>query len=257
LGYAAIGGGQGDGTGHALPLAGNLYNQTDISNIDVFRAYYDSILRVATSTGSGGAVVNIPDVTALPFFNTIPANGLNITRQSQADSLTRLYPTVTPTAVFQVGANYFMIQDHRGQTRQAVPGELILLTTPLDSLKCAGWGATKPIPAKYVLTTDELQNIRNNTALFNSYIQQEAQTYHLAYVDMYSYLNTLDLGMAFNGITYSTQFVAGGAYSLDGAHFTQRGYALIANQILTTINSFYKSTLPMVDVNKYHGIDFP
>ena len=257
LGYAAKYGGQGDGSGHALPLALHLFNQNDISNVDTFRACYDSILNVAISTSAKGALINIPDIRVLPFFNTIPVDGLTITRQTQADSLQALYPHPLWNVVFQVGANLFIIQDHGGNTRQAVPGEKILLSTPLDSLRCAGWGSIKPIPAQFVLTTDELQNIKTNTDLFNSYIQQEAQLHNLPYVDMNTYLGTLATGFAYNGINYSTQYVSGGAYSLDGIHFTQRGYALIANYILTNINAFYHSTIPMTDVNSYHGIDFP
>ena len=257
LGYAALGGGQGDGTQHALPVAGNLYNQTDISNIRAFEANYDSALNVAISTGAGGALINIPDVSLLPFFHTIPVNGLTLTRQGQVDSLQALYPGISPTVVFQVGANNFIITDHNGNVRQAAPGELILLTTPLDSLKCAGWGATTPIPAKYVLTTDEIQFVQAAADSFNSFIFQEAKLHNLAYVDMNSYFKSLSAGFAYNGINYSAQFVSGGAYSLDGIHFTQRGYALIANQIITTINAFYHSTLPPTNANQYHGIDFP
>jgi len=66
-----------------------------------------------------------------------------------------------------------MIQDHNGNPRQAVPGELILLTVPQDSITCAGWGTTTPIPAKYVLTTDEIQNIHNAITTFNAFIQFE------------------------------------------------------------------------------------
>ena len=56
--------------------------------------------------------------------------------------------------VFELGASYFVIEDHNGKIRQAVPGELIMLSVPMDSIKCRGWGATTPIPAKYVLTTE-------------------------------------------------------------------------------------------------------
>ena len=79
----------------------------------------------------------------------------------------------------------------------------------------------------------------------------------LAYVDMESYLTTLATGFEYYGINYNTTFVSGGAFSLDGVHFTPRGYALIANYILTNINSFYKSNIPTIDANRYHGIDFP
>jgi len=73
---------------------------------------------------------------------------------------------------------------------------------------------------------------------------------------MNSYLHTISSGINFNGVTYNAQFVTGGAFSLDGVHLTQRGYAMIANQIITTINAKYNSTIPQIDINKYHGVSF-
>ena len=254
LGYA-LAGGQGNGTGNALPGALNFYNSNDIIPSPVFYSNYDSAVGIAISTGSKGALVSVPDVTTFPFFTTIPANGLTIPRQSLADSLNAYYATLN--LVFKLGSNYFIIQDNAGNVRQAVPGELILLSTPQDSLTCAAWGSFKPILKQYVLTTDEIQNIRNATTRYNSHIQGVAARNNLAYVDMLSFMSQISTGITFNGINYSTQYIAGGAFSLDGVHFTPRGYALVANRIIQAINAQYGSTVNTIDVNQYHGILFP
>ena len=260
LGYA-LAGGQGIGnidSGHANPLGANLYAPNDITPLTVFETLYDSALNVAMSTGASGAVINIPDITLMPFFNAIPADGLYLTRQGQADTLNAFWKGKLPQdPVFHIGYNYFIVKANDGLQRQAVPGELILLTTPIANLTCYGWGSYVAIPQQYVLTTDELQFIRTAITNFNGFIYQESLKYHIAYVDMNTYISTLSGGMAYNGINYSTSFVSGGAYSLDGINFTQRGYALIANQILTTINSYYHSTLPLTNANAYLGIQFP
>jgi lysophospholipase L1-like esterase len=256
LGYATAGG-QGHGADSAAPIIGNIYNTSDITPTYVFETLYDSTLRVATSTGASGALINIPDVTSVPFFTEIPANGLYLARQTQADSLNAFWHTSFPNISFKIGYNYFIIQDNAGNARQAVPGELILLSTPQMNFTCLGWGSYVAIPKQYVLTTDELQFIRAATTTFNGFIKQEATKYHLAYVDMYSYLGTVASGFAYNGINYNAQFVTGGAFSLDGVHLTPRGYALVANEIIKTINSYYHSTIPYTDVNKYDGIIFP
>ena len=256
LGYAAAGG-QGNGTMSALPVAGNIFNKNDISNIDYFQKIYDSIVNLSISTGAGGALINIPYVYDLPYFNTVPMNGLLLTRMTQVDSLVALYGPSYNKA-FDTGANYFIIKDHNNLTRQAVPGELLLLDSTLIShIQCAGWGSIVPIPCQYVLTTDELQNIKTATDAFNSYIQIEAQLHHLAYVDMNSFFRTLTTGYSYNGIKYTAQYVNGGAFSLDGLNFTQRGYALIANQIITTVNAYYHSNIPLTNANSYNGISFP
>lgn len=254
LGYATAGG-QGDGSGNALPVAPNYYNTNDITPTTVFDTNYKMAVAAALAGGAKGALINIPDITSIPFFTTIPANGLYIPRQTLADSLTAFYSSLN--YVFRIGYNYFIVRDNAGNLRQAVPGELILLTTPQDSLTCAGWGSYKAIPQKYVLTTEELQNIKNATTRFNEIIAGEAFRRNLALVDMYSYMGTLKSGIVYNGINYNAQFVSGGAFSLDGVHLTPRGYALVANRIIETINAKYRSTISPVNVNKYNGILFP
>ena len=256
LGYA-LSGGQGDGSANVAPQLLNYFNPKDISNIVTFESFYDTAVNMSISTGSNGALINIPDITAFPFFTTVPANGLTINTQAQVDALQARYKDEKWNKVFELGASYFVIEDHNGKIRQAVPGELIMLSVPMDSIKCYGWGATTPIPARYVLTTDELQNIRNFTRTANLFIQNRALIHHLAYVDINTYMAQLSTGMTYNGVNYSTQFVQGGAFSLDGVHPTQRGYALISNEMIRVINNFYHSTMPLTDVNKYHGINFP
>lgn len=253
----AIKGGQGDGTGNALPIALNLYSPNDITPTKVFDTNYNYAVNEAIITGASGALLNVPDITALPFFNAIPANGLVLDRQGQADTLLKFWGSSSWKKVFQPGNNFFIIRDHNNQIRQAVPGELILMTVPLDSIKCAGWGATYPIPDSFVLTTDELQFIRTATDAYNSFISFECKRHNLAYVDINALFKSLPGGIMFDGIKYNNQFVLNGAFSLDGIHMTPRGYALIANEVIKAINAAYGSTIQQLDVNKYKGITFP
>lgn len=251
LGYATAGG-QGD-------IGGNppLIPTYNISPTGMFQTVYDSVINALTRNGAKGVLIGIPDVTSIPFFTTIPANGLTL-RQGQADSLNAAWSGLGPgLAHFTAGANYFMIQDHDGHVRQATSADYILLITPQDSLTCAGWGSLKPIPNSYVLDEVEVGNVRTATNTFNTIISNAAQAHNLAYVDMLTYLQTVSSGIKFNGVSYNAQFVSGGAFSLDGIHLTPRGYAIVANHILEAINNHYKSTLPMIDVNKYDGLRFP
>ena len=227
-----------------------MYNQSDITPTYVFEALYDQALQLAIGKGASGALINIPDITTVPFFTAIPSNGLFLTRQTQADSLNGYWRAQFPNISFHIGNNQFIVQDNAGQVRQSVPGELILLTTPLNNLTCLGWGSYTAIPEQYVLTTDELQFIRTATARFNDFIYKESVRYNLAYVDMYTYLGTIAKGITYNGINYTADYVSGGAFSLDGVHLTPRGYALVANEIIRTINTKYHSTIPYTDGNR-------
>ena len=64
-------------------------------------------------------------------------------------------------------------------------------------------------------------------------------------------------GIQYNGVSYSTTFVTGGSFSLDGVHLTGKGYAVIANEFIKAINAKYKSNLRQVNPNNYSGVKFP
>ncbi len=229
-----------------------------ISSVADFTVALDSVVNVLTAYGAEGALINIPDVTSVPYFTTVPYNGLVLSRQGQADSLNAAYLGTGIT--FAVGRNPFVIEDdavpliRRRAIRQ---GELVLLTVPQDSLKCRGWGSVRPIPKQYILDAAEVNAARTAIATFNGLIQSQAAAHGLAYVDMNTYLRTLTAGITFNGITFNTEFVRGGAFSLDGIHLTPRGYALAANEIIRSINAFYGASIPMADINSYNGLLIP
>jgi lysophospholipase L1-like esterase len=248
LGYALAG-----GEGNALPISPD-----NISNIADFKTAYDSVVKTMIRGGAKGVLLNLPDITSIPFFTTIPAKGLSLTTSDTA-VLNTYYRDQGSPIRFTPGDNYFVVQDPSvtGGMRKAVAGELILLSLPQDSLKCGMWGSMKPIPKKYVLSTTEIASIANATTAFNDYIHMEAINYGLAFADMNSYMKTVIGGIKFNGVDFTTQYIGGGAFSLDGVHLTPRGYALVANRIIQATNDFYKSRVPMVDVNKYSGIRFP
>ncbi len=76
-------------------------------------------------------------------------------------------------------------------------------------------------------------------------LSRKAVLHNFAYVDMFDYLHTLSSGISFNGVNYNAQYITGGAFSLDGVHLTPRGYAIVANKILTDVNNFYDATIPI------------
>jgi lysophospholipase L1-like esterase len=255
LGYATAGGDQ---------APQNAAGTTNITNPIIFDIAYDSVLTRLKRNGAQGVCINIPDITSIPFFTTIKANGLVLSK-NDANLLNNAYNALAGFIRFEAGNNYFIIEDTTIPTkfRHIKDGEYILLadnsgTISLsDSIKCAGWGTKKPIPGRYVLTADEVSKIKSATSTFNAVIATHAAKENLAVVDMYSYMGSLQSGITYNGVTFTPQFVSGGAFSLDGVHLTPRGYALVANQIIMTINSKYGATIPLVDVNKYRGIQFP
>jgi len=93
-----------------------------ISDANLFQAAMTFILDTLTSNGAKGVVANIPDITGIPFFNTIPYNGL-VLDQATADLLNAAYQAA-PHVHFQAGPNPFVIvdPDHPAVSRQIKKG---------------------------------------------------------------------------------------------------------------------------------------
>jgi len=229
----------------------------NISDKAMFESSMNAILSTLTANGAKGVVANIPDISGIPFFNLIPYDGL-ILDQAGADALTQYY--ASEGIVFHAGNNPFIIEDQTQTSpgfRPMQAGELLLMSIPQDSLKCGSWGSLRPIPAKYVLNTGEVNLIKQATQDFNNIIANLCDIYNLPLLDMNHYFESVESGIYFNGINFSSKYISGASFSLDGIHPTQRGYAMIANEFIRVINNYYHATIPWVDVGAYPGVKFP
>jgi hypothetical protein len=209
-----------------------------------------------TANGAKGVIGNVPDVTLYPFFNTIPYNGLKLdaaTAQLLSNALGQQGMS------FAEGNNAFVIQDNSLPlgARQIKAGEYILLSIPLDSVKCNKMGSLIPIPEKYILTLEEVANIKAAMNSYNAVISQVASTYGLALADVNTFLKSVKTGVVFNGIALNANFVSGGTFSLDGIHLNPIGNAMVSNVFIKAINQTFGSTIPQVDATKYRGVKFP
>jgi hypothetical protein len=237
-------------------LAGGAYDSiTDQSRFD---AHIDYIVNQLTANGAKGVVLGIPDFIKLPYFTTIPYNGLTLDT-TQARSLNSIYNPIGFDTVFQAGPNAFMIRDAAEPIgiRQIKEGELIMLNTPLDSVKCFSLGSILPFDDKNILTLPEIAAIRSAISGYNAKLQSVALAKGLAYVDVEAFYRTLNTGVIYNGVSVNAQFVKGGGFSLDGLYLNPIGNALLANECIKAINSTYKSGVLQVEATKYRGTVFP
>ena len=242
LGYALSGGGSGS-----------------ITSLQQFRLSYETIISELIQKTGKGVIANIPDIMSIPFFNTIPPNGLILTNQSQIDSLNNLYEAY-PDITFNIGPNNFIVADpgeSNGGFRQLNDNELVLLTLPLDRVKCEGWGSVYPIPSNFYLSEEQINEIRQATVGYNDVIRDIAEENNLAFVDIYSLLQESITGITYDGINFNTGYITGGVFSLDGVHLSPRGNAIIANYFIDAINVKYESSIPKVSPAQYPGIIFP
>jgi lysophospholipase L1-like esterase len=228
-----------------------------ITSPEWFQIYMGMILQTLTGNGAKGAIANIPSVTSIPFFNSIPYNGLVLSTQEQVDMLNAAYAPLSIT--FTLGQNPFIIADATapGGLRQIKAGEKLLLSVPQDSLVCGGWGSQKPIPGEYTLSEAEINNIKTTIQTYNQTINAFATELGLAYVDVYDELIRAEEGIVVDGVTFTTEFISGNTFSLDGVHLTPMGNAYVANLFIRAINTKYGSSLPMVSVNEYEAVQLP
>jgi lysophospholipase L1-like esterase len=278
LGYATSG---GDGTNPITPVDGAVgigFNST-----------YTALISTVFPTGTTrkGVVANIPNVTSVPFFTRVPAMPLTNLTDTQVSQLNTAYATYNAGLAqakslgaindaeyqkrlikFTAGAvaNGAVISDKDLTTvpglpkyRQTTAKDYILLTASAVLTPQAGGGTSVPLEDKLVLTEAEAAKVLAATTAYNTTIRSLADSKGLAFVDMNAKMIELNSksGISWNGVKYTATFVTGGTFSLDGVHLTGRGYAVVANEFIKSINKKYRSTLPQVDTNKYSGVTFP
>lgn len=232
------------GTTNNLPTVGDFQN------------VFQNIIETLTSNGSKGVIATIPDVTEMPYFNTIPWNGLTL----DAANTALLNSNFNPLFYYSEGSNPFLIVDSTANEffqRQVQPNELMLLSLPLDSVKCNLMGVFVPIRDEFVLDQSEIQLLRTRLAQYNNAIISIANQYNLALVRVDEFCSNLKTGFTYNGVSMSAKFVSGGAYSIDGIHFNAKGNALLANEFIKSINLNYKSRIPQLNSNAFNATLFP
>ena len=99
LGYATSGGAGVDQTGNFDP---STYGGNDITDPTVFAGAYSQMVEALASNGADGILVNIPDVTSIPFFTTVPAQSIPLDAPTAAflnDNFGLYNTVVLPTLV--------------------------------------------------------------------------------------------------------------------------------------------------------------
>nr|WP_299000618.1 G-D-S-L family lipolytic protein [uncultured Allomuricauda sp.] len=77
--YATSGGTGVDRTGNANAME---YNRNDITDPGLLANAIGGILQTMTANGAGGVIANLPDVTDIPFFTTVPFAPLDPTSET-------------------------------------------------------------------------------------------------------------------------------------------------------------------------------
>lgn len=221
----------------------------------VFAQLYTLLIGKLTANGAKGVCATIPDVTSIPYFNTVTVGAI-------LAGVKKANPTVQ---ALYINA---MVSGSTYAPRAATANDLIVLTfptikigtpvaTPFGNLP---YGLTpySPIENQYVLDENEVALTKDYVTSYNTTIETIASTNGLAVFDAYHFLNRVKVeGLVTNGISLNSNYISGGIFSLDGVHLTPRGYSVVANEFIKAINSKYGSSIPLANVSEYNGVKFP
>jgi hypothetical protein len=272
--------GNNDVLGYATGGASNPAVLTSVENFNIrYNAALSELLSVANVNG---VIANIPNVTDIPFFKTIPYNPIPLTK-AQADQLNAGYAMFNggvdlynstpglpeaqkrPKIVFLEGKNGLVIEDEDlpevpglPKYRLATSADLVTLTIPQAQL-ATGLGTQTAVPDQYILTTTEIIQIADVITGYNAIISTASNNPRLAFVDINKIFGEVAKGtQVTNGINFTSSIAPPfGAFSLDGVHPNARGSAFVANQFITAINTKFGSSIPLVNPNNYPGNDLP
>jgi hypothetical protein len=271
----------------AYATAGGFDNT--LTDISTFTNNYTELVNALTANGAKGVLITIPDVTAIPFFTTVgptvkqtlTASGVSgmVALTGKGNSRTQ-FTTAQINApengvLFTLtGSSYAPLlgtktgkywRDLAKQVSKNNPDPLVvkatlaqLLTTySVDTTKFFGFTNENPWPSALLLDVAEQTDILNSINAFNNHIKSQANAKGLALFDAFTYFRSTRNGFIQNGVAYSPAFISGNLFSLDGVHPTPRGYAILANEVIKTINAKYNANVPLEDVTKYRAVLLP
>ena len=222
----------GGGTG--VDQAGNLdpstYSRNDITDPNVFAGALDAMLQAMTANGAGGAIANLPDVTDIPYFTTVPHNPipldeataaflnsaeaygaynaglaqlqqLNLITQEELEKRTITFAAGEGNAVVIIDEDLTDLTAFNPaliNMRQATEEDLMVLTsrsfigTLADPNNPTSInGVAVPLADQWVLTPEEQATVETALNSYNQTIAGLAAAYDLAFVDANALLNQL------------------------------------------------------------------
>ncbi len=210
------------------------------------------ILETLTAKGATGIVATIPNIITIPFFNTIPYNGLVLSKK-EALLLNATYSN--QNIIFKPGdTNAFIMEDvikGKSVLRKAEKGDLILTEIMLDELKEAYLKGLTPIPKKYTLTKLQVLLIEETIRQYNNAIHALAKEKNLGLVELNKLLKNIKADRTFNPKTRSILYKETGVFSLDGMHVNALGQALLANEFIKVIQKKYGLKIMRVPIFKF------
>lgn len=220
LGFATSG-----GVSPPAPTSEGLFSALYMQAVDTLR---DALPNAKILLG------NIPDVTTIPYFTTVGS-------VVQAQGVIALWGirSTGDTVLMNLSTNF------------------LTLSAQAELGSGKGFTRNNPISNSVILDSLEIVIARTATAAYNATIAAAA-AYNTKVFDANGLLKEVnEKGYTIAGEIYTTAYLEGGLFSLDGVHPSSRGYAIVANEMLKVLNKEFGMSIPLVDVSSIPGIPAP
>jgi GDSL-like Lipase/Acylhydrolase len=202
-----------------------------------FQADYTLVVNQLRAAGAKLVMATLPNVTSIPFVTTVPPVVVNPSTNQPV-----LGPNGAPIPLLGPG------------NVPLGPGDRVLLTatTPLRQgigIPASLGGTGVGLGDQFVLSASEIATISARVEAYNAVIRQQAQASGSALVELQPVLSqAASRGINVGGVNFTSAFVTGGVFSLDGVHPYPFGYAFLANEFIKAINRTYGADIPQVDL---------
>ncbi len=143
LSFATSGGTGVNQLGNLNPTT---YGGNDITDPNVFGSVYSTLLDGLTANGAKGVVANIPDVTSVPFFTTVPTNPIPGLPPASAAQLNQLFGAVNQiTTALGQPSRFSVLASDDGNPATAERNPLLIVDESLPNLSAYITGALTPV----------------------------------------------------------------------------------------------------------------
>ncbi|MBB6609749.1 G-D-S-L family lipolytic protein [Pontibacter sp. Tf4] len=216
-----------------------------------FQQIYGALVATLTKGGEvEGVIANIPDVTSVPFFKTVTLAAVRASAGNQ--DLNIYFKDGETTRIIAAG-------DLIPLSTQSALGRVDMIQTPNGTAPIPhGFHPLNPLNDNEVLDVNEVKEVTDHTKVLNDIIAQVAAANKIPVFDVNKYFNErFAKPFVLNGVVYSSSFITGNIFSLDGIHLTPRGAAIVANEFINVINKNYGASVPKVDETQYRAIPLP
>ena len=196
--------------------------------------------------GAKGAIGNLPRVAEFPYFKLV--NNYTLEERARLE-------TGDPNAKVYIGPNQTLNPAQDIVLYSALPG----IGLPDANGNLHGFSPLNPLTNAEVLNTVEIGRLNSAASKYNTALGQlQTRRPYVTLVETSPFFTNLNAtGIMYAGVTYSSAYLTGEAFSTDGLRLSARGNALLANLFIQRLNEVYNTFIPSLNPNSYPSVQRP